>query len=115
RFTRITTETVLNEYRFFWVSRFQWPSGSQSVAQANINSVFQTAADYNFNAVFFQVRGQMDTHYHSPLAPWTNTYGWSSPGWDPLQYALNAAHTRGVELHAYFNTHTLAGPIPPAN
>ncbi len=115
RLTRITTETARNEYRFFWVSRFQWPSSNQATAQANINNVFQTAADNNFNAVFFQIRGQMDTLYPSPLEPWTNTFGWTNPGWNPLQYAINAAHGRGIELHAYFNTHTLASPVPPAN
>jgi uncharacterized lipoprotein YddW (UPF0748 family) len=65
--------------------------------------------------VFFQVRGQADVHYPSPDEPWSNTYGWTNPGWDPLAYAITAARSRGLEFHAYFNTHTLAAPLPPVN
>jgi uncharacterized lipoprotein YddW (UPF0748 family) len=95
-----------NELRGVWISRFEWPSTSPSTAQSRINSVFTNAANNNFNAVFFQMRGQCDTLYPSPNEPWSPLIGGSDPGWDPLQYAVNAAHSRGVEIHAYINTHT---------
>ncbi len=114
RLTRITTETAHNEYRFFWVSRYQWPDSNTATSQAAIRNRFQTAADNNFNAVFFQVRGQMDTYYPSPYEPWTSVYGWSDPGWNPLQYAIDQAHSRDIEFHAYFNTHTMTAPVPPS-
>jgi uncharacterized lipoprotein YddW (UPF0748 family) len=37
---------------------------------------------------------------------WSELIGGSDPGWDPLAYAINAAHSRGLEFHAYINTHT---------
>jgi uncharacterized lipoprotein YddW (UPF0748 family) len=103
------------EMRGMWISRFEWPSSNEATAKANIDGMMQTLADNNFNTVFFQVRGQADVHYPSPDEPWSNTYGWTNPGWDPLAYAIQSARSRGLEFHAYFNTHTLAAPVPPAN
>ncbi len=102
------------EVRGIWVSRFEWPSASQATAKANIDQIMQSAKDNNFNTVFFQVRGQCDVHYPSPYEPWSDTYSWANPGWDPLAYAIQAAHSRGLEFHAYINTHTLAQTLPPA-
>ncbi len=103
------------EYRVMWVSRFEWPSANEATAKANIDNIMQTLAANGFNAVLFQVRGQCDVHYPSPYEPWSSTYGWTDPGWDPLAYAIQAAHSRGLEFHAYINTHTLAQGTPPAN
>lgn len=103
------------EVRAMWVSRFEWPSSNQATAKANIDNIMQKLKDNNFNTVLFQVRGQCDVHYPSPYEPWSDTYGWADPGWDPLQYAIDAAHSRGLKFHAYINTHGLSQPIPPAN
>lgn len=103
------------EMRAVWASRFEWPSATTATAQANITNIMNTIEANNFNTVFFQVRGQMDTHYPSPYEPWSNTYNWTDPGWDPLQFAIDRAAENGLEFHAYINTHTLASPIPPAN
>lgn len=103
------------EVRAMWVSRFEWPSSNQATAKANIDNIMQKLKDNNFNTVLFQVRGQCDVHYPSPYEPWSDTYNWTNPGWDPLAYAINAAHSRGLKFHAYINTHTLSGPIPPSN
>ena len=105
------------EVRGIWASRFEWPSSNQTTAKANIDLMMQRAKDNNFNTVFFQVRGECSTHYPSPDEPWASTYGYTNPGWDPLAYAITAAHTRGLKLHAYINTHvfTSSGATPPAS
>lgn len=108
-------QTAAPEVRAMWISRFEWPSSSQSVAKANIDNHMALLKANNFNTVLFQVRGQCDVLYPSPDEPWTNTFNWTNPGWDPLQYAIDAAHAQGLEFHAYINTHTLAAPLPPAN
>ncbi|MCX7718795.1 MAG: family 10 glycosylhydrolase [Candidatus Sumerlaeaceae bacterium] len=107
-------QTTAPETRAIWVSRFEWPSSNQATAKANIDRIMSNIADNHFNTVLFQVRGQCDVHYPSPYEPWSNTYGWTNPGWDPLAYAIEAAHSRGLEFHAYINTHTMAAPVPPA-
>jgi len=104
------------EFRAMWVSRFEWPNANEATCKAKIDTVMQTLAANNFNAVFFQVRGQCDVFYPSPYEVWSPLIGGTDPGWDPLAYALNAAHANGIEFHAYINTHTCwLGSSPPAN
>lgn len=100
-----------DEMRAMWISRFEWPSTSETTTKNNLDSFMQDLADHNFNAAFVQVRGQCDTLYPSPYEPWSPIISptGTDPGWsvDPLQYAINAAHSRGLQFHAYFNTHTV--------
>jgi len=93
------------EFRAMWVSRFEWPNSNRTTCQNKINEIMTNLADHNFNAVVFQIRGQMDTLYPSPHEPWSALLGslGSDPGWDPVQYAIDAAHSRGLEFHAYIN------------
>lgn len=104
------------EVRGVWCSRFQWASDSPATAQGNISATMANAQSGNFNCVFFQVRGQCDTLYPSPHEPWsplvTSPDG-VHPGWDPMQFAITQAHSRGLQLHAYFNTHTIWGSATP--
>lgn len=58
------------------------------------------------NAVFFQVRSECDAMYHSSYEPWSahlvETRG-MDPGYDPLEFAIEECHKRGLELHAWLN------------
>jgi uncharacterized lipoprotein YddW (UPF0748 family) len=58
------------------------------------------------NAVFFQVRSECDAMYASSYEPWSAhlvaTRG-MDPGYDPLQFAIEESHKRGLELHAWLN------------
>ncbi|MDD4278977.1 family 10 glycosylhydrolase [Candidatus Sumerlaeota bacterium] len=102
------------EYRMAWVTRLEWPNADQTKAKTYIDNCMSSLAANNFNAVLFQVRGQCDVHYPSPDEPWATTYQWKNPGWNPLQYALEAAHKNGLEFHAYINTHVMSRITPPA-
>ena len=66
----------------------------------------ERAANANFNAIFFQVRGNADAYYASQLEPWASrpsgTLG-QDPGWDPLAVAIAEGHARGLEVHAWIN------------
>ena len=62
----------------------------------------------NFNAIVLQVRPAADAFYESPIEPWseylTGTSGMPpAPYYDPLTFAVAEAHSRGLELHAWFN------------
>ncbi len=97
------------EFRAVWVTRFAYSK------PADVKRLIQKAADAGFNVVFFQIRGNGDAYYRSSLVPWakrlTGVLG-KDPGWDPLQLAIDEAHARGIELHAYWNV--FAGWTPPA-
>ncbi len=90
-----------SEMRGIWISRWDFSSA------ADIASVMEDASNWGFNTVFFQVRGAADAYYNSNVEPWakglSGTLG-KDPGWDPLAVALQEAHSRGMELHAWVNT-----------
>lgn len=65
-------------------------------------------AELNFNAVVFQVRTSGDAFYNSTLEPWsyylTGHQGQAaSPYYDPLEFIIQEAHRRNIEVHAWFN------------
>jgi uncharacterized lipoprotein YddW (UPF0748 family) len=94
------------EFRALWATRFEWPDPSPTITRDRIDALLNQLADAQFNAVFFQIRGQADVLYPSPEEPWSPLIGAADPGWDPVAYAIGAAHARGLEFHAYINTHT---------
>ena len=91
-----------------WVTRFEWPDPDEALCKAKIDQILTALAKNNFNAAIFQVRGQADTFYPSPEEPWSPMISPNNrhPGWDPMAYAIEAAHEQGLEFHAYINTHT---------
>ncbi|HNT34848.1 MAG TPA: family 10 glycosylhydrolase, partial [bacterium] len=108
------------EFRGMWVTRFEWPNSNQTTAKAKIDTIMTNLKDHGFNAVLFQMRGQGDVLYPSPYEPWSALLGGlgQNPGWDPMQYAINSAHSRGLEFHVYINTHVVwssSSQTPPAH
>ncbi len=91
------------EARGIWVNRWAFSSA------ADVATIMERCANAGFNQVYFQVRGVFDAYYDSSLEPWarglSGTLG-NDPGWDPLQTALDEAHQRGMELHAWINVFT---------
>ena len=58
----------------------------------------------NVNNVLFQTRVRATTAYPSELEPWEGSLSGvpgKTPGWDPLQFAIDECHRRGMELHAW--------------
>ena len=105
------------ELRGVWMASLgiDWPS-SRGTSSSTISSqksqlitIFNQHKSYGINAIFFHVRPQCDAVYKSTIEPWsqylTGTQGAapSDPGYDPLQFAVEEAHKRGMELHAWIN------------
>ncbi len=91
------------EFRGAWVTRFEWPTPDPAECKARITQVFETLAARNFNAAVFQIRGEADTLYPSEMEPWSELIGGKDPGFDPLAFAIQEAHRRGIQFHAYMN------------
>ena len=93
------------EFRATWVITWEYISSSQNAEQtmARIDEIMDNHATANMNAVLFQVRQSGTAYYNSSYEPWGYYAGYEHPGIDPLQYANDAAHSRGLELHAWFN------------
>lgn len=81
------------------------PDLSKEELISEIDSIIETVALANFNAIFFQVRPSADALYLSDLFP-TSRYLYSNGktgGFDPLEYFINRAHLHGIALHAWVN------------
>ena len=107
-----TLPELPREFRGLWiatVANIDWPSRtglSAAAAQAEFTAILDRAQATGLNALVLQVRAAGDALFPSTLEPWsrslTGTQG-TDPGWDPLAWALQQAHARGLELHAWFN------------
>lgn len=95
-----------------WISTVYngtWPSRTglgEAAAVAELTALFDGLVASGANTVFLQVRPESDALYRSSLEPWsrflTGVQG-KDPGYDPLARAIELAHARGLELHAWLN------------
>ncbi len=111
------------EVRAVWLTTAggaDWPKTFNADAQKrSLIQIFNTLQEEHFNTIFFQVRPRGNALYRSSYEPWaaelTGTLG-KDPGWDPLAFAIEEAHKRGMELHAWFNVAKVYGEgMPPTS
>ncbi len=114
----------MREFRGAWVAtvaNIDWPSVSTLTTaqqQAELVSLLDRAVAVGLNAIVLQVRPAADALYFSPKEPWsrylTGQEGRApSPWYDPLQFAIDEAHARGLELHAWVNPYRAGHPSGP--
>ena len=93
------------EFRATWVITWELISSSKSTDQnkALAREILDNHKKANMNAVLWQCRQGGTAYYNSSYEPWGYYAGYNDPGYDPLAYAVEEAHKRGMELHAWFN------------
>ncbi len=101
------------EFRAAWIAaiyNIDWPSslGNPQNQIKELIFLLDKLKEAGINAVFFQVRAECDAFYYSSIEPWsywlTGKQGSSpTPFYDPLRVAIEEAHKRGMELHAWLN------------
>jgi len=116
-YTTMYSQSPKREMRAGWLAtvyRIDWPTTPMtSVTPANIAkqkaefiSILDSVKAANMNAVFFQVRPEADAFYNSAYEPWSAHLGGTrgaNPGYDPLAFAIEESHKRGIELHTWLN------------
>lgn len=127
----VAEETMLSpkhEMRGAWIASvygIDWPSRQGTGAavaeqqRKELREILDILHQSGINAVMFQVRSMADAMYASSYEPWsqylTGTRGVApADGWDPLAFAVEEAHRRGMELHAWVNPFRLANGAVPA-
>ena len=113
-----------HEFRASWMTTgfsIDWPRQKTPDAQkAELQQKFDALVAGNHNAVCLQVRSFCDAIYKSSYEPWadclTGTRG-KDPGYDPLAFAIEEAHKRGLELHVWVNPFraTSSGVLPDSD
>ncbi|KAL5007151.1 hypothetical protein ScPMuIL_015957 [Solemya velum] len=102
------------EFRGTWVAtvgNLDWPSSSQLTSdqqKLELLQILDKLVELNFNAFIFQIRPTSDAFYNSSYEPWSAFLAGEqgtppTPFYDPLQFAVEEAHARSLEIHAWFN------------
>lgn len=103
----------IREYRAVWLTTLNgldWPRTKASGAyeaekqRKELTDILDRLKTAGINTVMFQTRVRGTVVYPSDIEPWdgslTGTPG-RSPGYDPLAFAVEECHKRGMELHAW--------------
>ncbi|HOH06976.1 MAG TPA: family 10 glycosylhydrolase, partial [bacterium] len=104
------------EFRATWVITWNIYIGHQPVEtlKARIRKILDDHQKANMNAVLWQVRQGGTAYYNSSFEPWGPYLDNQDPGFDPLAFAIEEAHSRGMELHAWFNAFNVSSSTPDA-
>ena len=114
-------DTLPREFRAAWVAtvaNIDWPSRpglTTEQQRKEMRDIIDLASAQGLNALIWQIRPMADALYESKLEPWsyylTGQQGKApNPRWDPLQEMIAYAHSRGIELHVWFNPYRAGHP-----
>ena len=100
-----------HEVRAVWLTTIggiDWPRNHSAAAQKReLTSMLDQLKRAGINTVLFQTRVRASTIYPSSIEPFdiclTGRHG-QSPGYDPLLFAIEECHRRGMECHAWMVT-----------
>lgn len=116
----VQPEPLAREVRVVWYCTLEgidWPRGQRATDAASAERQKQMLRDdfdrlqrAGINVILFQCRTRGYVAYKSAYENWdavfTGTFG-KEPPYDPLAFAIEEAHKRGMELHAYMVTYPL--------
>lgn len=103
------------EMRSAWIAtvfNIDWPetkgtdAATVEAQKAQLCAYLDAAKKANLNTVYLQVRSMADAMYKSSYEPWSSYLTGSrgtNPGWDPLEYAVQESHARGLRIEAWVN------------
>lgn len=110
------TDSPKREMRAVWLTTFNsldWPknkaknSEGMMAQQKEFCEILDRLKAININTVLLQTRVRGTTIYPSDIEPWdaclTGVQN-QAPGYDPLEFAIEQCHARGMELHAWLVT-----------
>lgn len=92
------------------VANIDWPSteavGNDSLQKAEMVWILDSLQSLGINAVIFQVRPTADALYQSEYEPsshWLMGKQGDSLTYDPLEWTIEQAHSRNMEVHVWLN------------
>ena len=110
------SEAPKRELRAVWLTTLNgldWPTTkatsvtSMEQQKQELCAILDKLKALNINTVLLQTRVRGSVIYPSSIEPWdgalTGTIG-RDPGYDPLRFAIEETHRRGMELHAWVVT-----------
>ena len=119
-------ELPKRELRGTWIAtvvNIDWPSRSglsTAEQKAELIRHLDNHQRAGINAIFLQIRPSADAFFAKSSEPWSR-FLTGKPGqppvpfYDPLEFAINEAHKRGMELHAWINPYRATFDLVAAN
>lgn len=105
----VPTRPSEDELRGAWVSYIEIGemfNGLKTAEQGKkaVEEMLAVMTAHKVNAIFFHVRANSDAYYHSSIfKPASAVSKLLANGFDPLAYVVEAAHKKGIEVHAWIN------------
>lgn len=108
-----TSAQPKHEVRAAWITTaygLDWPhtratsAASRERQKAELTDMLDKLKAANFNTVLFQARTRGDVFYRSDIEPMNAVLTGrkdGDPGYDPLAFAVEECHKRGMECHAW--------------
>lgn len=106
------TNNSNDEMKAVWISFLEYGNKSYSKEKYTkyIDNMFNNCKAKGLNTVIVHVRPFADATYPSKYFPWSKYISGKAgknPGFDPLKYAVSAAHKRGLDIHAWINPYRI--------
>lgn len=109
-FISISAQTE-RETRAVWVTtnyQLDWPpkTTDPKVQKDELIKIINDIDRQKLNTIYFQVRSNGTVFFNSeyePYSPYLTGITGVKPDYDPLEFAINAAHKKGLEIHAWLN------------
>lgn len=110
------TEHPKRALRGVWiatVTNIDWPSKPglpDEQQKKELIDMFDEVAAYNMNTVILQIRPTADAFYRSQLEPsshWLTGKQGAALNYDPLQFAIDECHKRGLNMHVWLNPYRI--------
>lgn len=100
------SQVPATEVRAVWLTTnwaLDWPTtrgGSVQSQKEELRKTLDALQQENFNTILFQVRAQGKVFYNSKIEPMSPYFN-HSDNFDPLAFAIEECHKRGLECHAW--------------
>lgn len=107
-----TPITPQGEVRAMWISYSELGDAFESGSfKAEFDKMMEGCLALGINTVYVHVRAFCDSFYPSQIFPWSryarDSEG-NTPDFDPLEYMVTSAHSRGIAFHAWINPYRVS-------
>lgn len=111
-------DSIRHEMRAVWLTTaygLDWPHAKADTPNGirqqkeELERILDRLVSDGYNTIFFQARLSGNTTYFSDREPFSRVFTKSGkrPEYDPLAFAVEACHKRGLQIHAWMVTYPL--------
>lgn len=114
-------DSIRHEMRAVWLTTayaLDWPKAKADTPNGirrqkeELDRILDRLKQDGYNTIFFQVRQSGSVSYPSKYEPYSRVFtsDGSAPAYDPLAYAVEACHKRGLGIHAWLVSYPITSP-----